>query len=231
MAPQAAYPLRVVGVAERRDHVETEADDDAQPCHPRHGDEKEECETGRTTHVEYPTARPEGNRDAPQHARGRQANHHDDGETGQDGAELRLRRAHHVGPSTDRSDRPHTCSAGAAIMWALVPRGSRITDHPGILTQTGPRHVPTAVHLALLLTQRKPVLGRGPTGAVPVRCRRPRHRASVRHAQDRCFRSGPTTQPCIPRLGLLITPHSPVGVLRDEPVPARRFLTDRVLRD
>ena len=108
------------------DHVETEADDDAQPCHPRHGDEKEECETGRTTHVEYPTARPEGNRDAPQHARGRQANHHDDGETGQDGAELRLRRAHHVGPSTDRSDRPHTCSPGAAIMWALVPRGSRI---------------------------------------------------------------------------------------------------------
>ena len=126
MPPQTARPLRVVGVAEPGDHVETQADDDAQPGHPRHGVEKEECETGRTAHVEYPTARPERNRDGPQHARDREANHHDHGETGQDGAELRLQRAHHVGPCTDLLDRPLPSSPGAAIMWALAPRGSRI---------------------------------------------------------------------------------------------------------
>ena len=63
---------------------------------------------------------------------------------------------------------PHRCHDPVGT---VTPR---LSDRPGFLADTGPRHIRTAVQLRLLRIQRKPVWGCYPTGALPARCRRSR---------------------------------------------------------
>jgi hypothetical protein len=112
-------------------------------------------------------------------------------------------------------------------MGAPVPRLNR----PGVVAKTGPPHVPPAIHLAFLLTQRLPRLRTRPdqrsagsmSSALPT--------SEGASCAQPLPRSGPSTQPCIPHLGLVITPDSPMGGPRGGTVPVRHPPTGRVLRD
>jgi hypothetical protein len=122
MTPHATCPLRGVGLTEAGGHVETERDDDAQPGHPRHGVEKEECEAGQTLDVEKRAVRPEGDCDHSEHARGGEAHHSDDGEAGQDGAKLGQRSAHNGAPCPEPPSLPEFSRTAATTPWGPSPR-------------------------------------------------------------------------------------------------------------